>query len=382
MTINNPLAVITPYFPPVIGGAENQLRIIIKDIARQSINVDLYTSSVPGGPESIPFVKVIPCSPAIGDCSRWRQDLLQNLVNSGTTYACAIVLLSSVCPPAAVQAAKYLASRNVRVVLRLSSEGRFRELPQSDRTILSQIADFVVHSELEANTLIQGGIPPSRVHVVFNVVNEEFLQVDLPDVKHHHLGRRILFVGRLDPKKRLDLLLDAWGIAEKLFPFARLRIVGSDKWEIWKGKEPLRSTLSLKLENLGLKHIEFVPESTPERLINEYLSADVAVNPSGNEGMSNFILEAMAMGLPVVCSDIGANSFVVDGQNGWKFRSGDVTSLAHAITRALSAKSEHLSRIGDKNTTWVRGNSSPAMPSSPYLKILNPEEENSKRANR
>jgi glycosyltransferase involved in cell wall biosynthesis len=69
-----------------------------------------------------------------------------------------------------------------------------------------------------------------------------------------------------------------------------------------------------------------------------YRLLDVFVLPSIIEGFSLAILEAMALGLPVVCTDAGGNAEAVrDGVNGFLFRPGDSNALARGIDRLLPA---------------------------------------------
>ncbi len=62
----------------------------------------------------------------------------------------------------------------------------------------------------------------------------------------------------------------------------------------------------------------------------------VVVLPSVAEGMSNVLLEAMARGIPVIASDIPANSVLVDsGESGWLFPSSDPEALASLLSSVL-----------------------------------------------
>ena len=110
------------------------------------------------------------------------------------------------------------------------------------------------------------------------------------------------------------------------------------------------SELKQQTERLGLcNHVDFVGEK--EDVITYYHQSDLLVLPSESEGMSNVLLEAMASGLPIIATDIGANVELigekieeVTGGEGSKYcicSNGilvpprDANSLAEAIKRLL-----------------------------------------------
>jgi L-malate glycosyltransferase len=72
-----------------------------------------------------------------------------------------------------------------------------------------------------------------------------------------------------------------------------------------------------------------------------YAGLDVYVQPSLSEGFSNSILEAMAAGCPVVATEAGGNSDVLqDGLNGYLFPVGNCALLAECITKILDSKEQ------------------------------------------
>ena len=74
--------------------------------------------------------------------------------------------------------------------------------------------------------------------------------------------------------------------------------------------------------------------------------ADLYISPSHVDGSSVSLMEALACGLPCLVSDIPANKeWVVEDENGWLFRDGDVNALAEKILAALSQR-QKLPEIG------------------------------------
>jgi glycosyltransferase involved in cell wall biosynthesis len=119
----------------------------------------------------------------------------------------------------------------------------------------------------------------------------------------------ILFVGRLHERKGLDLLLPIFKDVLKEAD-AVLRIVGSG------GQERV---LKAQVENLGIqKNVEFLGYLSDSEMQKQYSEASIFVSPSRYEGFGITLLEAIASGLPLVATDTGISSRVVeDGKNGF-----------------------------------------------------------------
>ena len=111
----------------------------------------------------------------------------------------------------------------------------------------------------------------------------------------------LLCVSRLVPRKRVDVLVDAFAAIADKFPNARCVIVGSGPEEA-----PLRA----RCEALGVSsRVEFAGFAQDVRFF--LLSSDIYVSPSEREGLPLTILEEMAVGLPCVVTDIGGNNELV-----------------------------------------------------------------------
>jgi glycosyltransferase involved in cell wall biosynthesis len=142
----------------------------------------------------------------------------------------------------------------------------------------------------------------------------------------------VLFVGRLEWIKGIDLLLDAWPEVIRSCPRARLRIAGE-------------GTLGKALRRSPPRGVEFLGCTNDTRSL--YRTADVFVLPSRSEGLSNALLEAMATGLVVVATAVGGNVEVIhDGKNGVLVPARKPAALASAIV-ALTGDPERRRVLGD-----------------------------------
>jgi len=110
-----------------------------------------------------------------------------------------------------------------------------------------------------------------------------------------------------------------------------------------------------KITEAGLSpYIRYAGDITGHDLRDHYLSSDIFILPSYAENLPNSLLEAMAAGLPVVVSDVGAIPEVVkDGLNGFIIRPGNIDSIAEKVV-ILVQDSELRKAMGSRNIQLVK----------------------------
>ncbi len=167
------------------------------------------------------------------------------------------------------------------------------------------------------------GIPPEKIVVIENGVMDV---PDLPEPKKD--PDTILFIGRLEERKGIWVILSAMEQLKTSHPKARLRLVG---------KNLLGSQLDRFIEDHGLTdRITQTGYVHDPFLRRELANAAVLVVPSLLEGFGLIAAEAMLAGTCVVVSDsAGLRSIVKDGKTGLMFRSGDAIDCAKQIANAL-----------------------------------------------
>ena len=136
--------------------------------------------------------------------------------------------------------------------------------------------------------------------------------------------RRLLYSGRLNPVKRVDLLLDAFAAIADERPAWDVVIAGAGPLEA-----ELRARVPLALQS----RVHWTGFLNPQELRNAYHACDALVLPSEREPWAVVVQEAMAAGLPVVASHVvgAAHDIVEQGVSGRIFTSGNLPELIDAL---------------------------------------------------
>ncbi|MBV9896638.1 MAG: glycosyltransferase family 4 protein [Chloroflexi bacterium] len=144
----------------------------------------------------------------------------------------------------------------------------------------------------------------------------------------------VLFVGNLEPRKQVDVLLRAVAQVRKQIAAARLLVVGSGESA---GAEDQTARLVRLTTDLGLGDaVEFMGQLSEDELLDAYAAADMFALASSSEAQGIVALEAMACGLPVVATEVGGLPATIDeGRTGFLVPPGDVAALAQRILGVL-----------------------------------------------
>jgi glycosyltransferase involved in cell wall biosynthesis len=173
----------------------------------------------------------------------------------------------------------------------------------STMAIAGQIDIRVVISEGGRKRLLGAGIPPEKIRLIRNGIDlERFRPVA------DRGSKKILFAGRLDPVKRPALLAD---IAVELW---RLRPAKDYRFLV-AGDGPEAGALRSRVARAGVEAL-FTMLGMVEDMPPLLAEADVVVVPSQAEGIPLIVLEAFAVGRPVVCARAGAAAEAVDAETG------------------------------------------------------------------
>lgn len=198
----------------------------------------------------------------------------------------------------------------------------------------TRAAAVVVHSEAMRARAIAAGVNATKILLLPHGV----------DVASYAPRRdagqttRLVAVGRLSIEKGFDLLIDALVAADTTSPWS-LEIVGDG---------PLKADLAERIDRAGLSDRVTLLGALPQSLVRERLCrADALVVPSRREGFNVVALEAMAAGLPIIGTRVGAlPSLVDDGRTGVLVPPEQPAALAGELVR-LIGKRQELQQMGD-----------------------------------
>ena len=197
----------------------------------------------------------------------------------------------------------------------------------------------------------------TEVHVISN-------GVATPEKAIYHQARSTIVLGtaaRISPQKKLEDLIAALHLAHSQMPPYELRVAGGAEW----GCEQYAEVLKRSAEGLSVVWLGDVQE------MNGFLtSLDVFVMISEPAGCPNASLEAMAIGLPVIATDVGGvNEQVVDGENGRLISRSDLQGLADAIVECAS-KLQLRERYGHASRRHVETHFSLKRMADEYQRVL------------
>jgi len=193
----------------------------------------------------------------------------------------------------------------------------------------------------------------SRYRIIPNGVDCGFFADGSPIAEFGDGKRNILFLGRLEKRKGLPFLLEAFALVKHDFPNTRLVVVGGDGG--------LRSVCELYVERNRLADVVFTGYVPDEAKPRYFRTADIYCAPNtGGESMGIVLLEALAAGVPIAASRIeGFSEVLTDGGEGLLVQPRDSQALAAALKRLLSdqglrKKMGHEAQKTAKRYDWAR----------------------------
>ncbi len=183
----------------------------------------------------------------------------------------------------------------------------------------------------------------SKIHVVRCGVEEALLGASATPVPG---APRLVCVARLNEQKGHLLLMEAAGqLAAQGVPFELLLV----------GDGPLRPQLESVIREKGLENqVRIAGWMSGDQVREAILASRALVLPSFAEGLPVVIMEALALGRPVITTAIaGIPELVESGQTGWLVPAGSVDALVPALRAALQASPEELGQMGRAGAALV-----------------------------
>ena len=324
------------YPPDLTGGAERQAQLQAEALTRLGLVVEVVCPRRPGtksGPIQgiqvyrLPFINQRPLRTA-----SYVVALFMFLLFRGRRFQMFHVHLAYFQADVVVIAAGVVRRP---VWVKVAASGQFGEIAR-----MAPLAGFTRYVGLRHATRLQAvspgiaeelaaiGVPRSRIVRIPNGVDVSLYKPGGPTARvdlRHALdlpidGTILLFAGRFARHKGISDLLTAWSSLN--LPGTWLVLVGSN--ETFDPEGPIEMLPGV------------IVRTWTDDLLSYYLAVDALVLPSHTEGMSNVILEAMACGLPVIATRVGAASeLITDGSNGLLVNVGASSELARVLKRLV-----------------------------------------------
>jgi glycosyltransferase involved in cell wall biosynthesis/phosphoglycolate phosphatase-like HAD superfamily hydrolase len=231
------------------------------------------------------------------------------------------------------------------------------KLPWYVRVFLSKVDAFVAITEFGKKGIVTAyGVPPKKVHVVYNGVDEQFKPATLPKEeirsilkeKYNFPPTYILCVSRFDPHKNILRLLEAYKkIIDDGFT-GYLVFVGGRHMPEYSNK------IDQLIESLDLKERVFIaPHIEEGDMPLVYQASELLIFPSLYEGFGLPIIEALACGVPVVSSHIDALK-EVSGGHALFIDPYDISAITKGLKEGYSTPREVIEEgiSWSKKFTW------------------------------
>jgi len=364
---------IVPRFHPVIGGTETIVKLISEELARRGHKVIVYTSDI------------------LDDCHRQKEKSLElnsvkvyylkNLSNKLAWYK--FFFTPSIFHQFRKELKKfdiihlhnfrtfqniiaYHYSRKYKVPYILQAHGNLpRIMPQKSLKwlydfffgyrLLRDAKKVIALNQKEVEQYKSMGVPEENIEIIPNGINlSEYNDLPLKGSfrKKFKIGdndRIILFLGRINRIKGVDILIMAFTqIIEKLDD-VKLTIVGPDDGNL--------SELQNLVKDLGVeKKVTFTGPLYGVKKLEAYVDADVFVLPSRYDTFPMSVLEAYSCGKPIIASNVGGmKDLVIDGVTGLLFATENTRQLTGALFSMLEDNTR-AEKMGLKGKQFIKEN--------------------------
>ena len=203
----------------------------------------------------------------------------------------------------------------------------------------------------EKISIVPPGVDLNRFKPMNQRQAREYLGVPADDAM-------ILFVGRIQPLKGIDILMRALALVQKREPALTknicVSIIGGDPNPDSEIEQAEFERLEVLRAELGMSDlVTFLGAKDQDTLVYYYSAAEIVVMPSHYESFGLVALEAMACGTPVIASDVGGLSFSIeDGYNGYRVPDRDPQALAVKIILLLKHRVLR-DQLGEQARAWV-----------------------------
>jgi D-inositol-3-phosphate glycosyltransferase len=220
--------------------------------------------------------------------------------------------------------------------------GEKQVLRHADRVIVATIAEltqlrFLYRANASKLTVIPPGVDVSHFYPIPADEAKRYVGLKPED-------RMVLFVGRIEPLKGLDTLIQAMsGLELSGHQRVHLAIIGGDPAASPREMSGEMARLQKLCDDLSVgQTVVFLGKRDQDKLPYYYSAAELVVMPSHYESFGMVALEAMACGTPVIASEVGGLAYLVkDGETGFTIPDQEPDTLCEKISWLLNDRELH-----------------------------------------
>lgn len=232
-------------------------------------------------------------------------------------------------------------------------KGEYDVLRLADKIVAATPAElaqlqWLYRADTEKMVIIPPGVDISRFYPIPQDEAKEYIGV-LP------CEQVLLFVGRIEPLKGIDTLIDALAILRQQGLEMCLSVIGGDPDAGEQGISTEMARLHMIRERAGMGDlVAFLGKRSQDTLPYYYSAVEAVVVPSHYESFGMVALEAMACGTPVVASQVGGLAYLVqDNETGFTVPVDDPVALADKLA-ILMTDHELRARMGAKAADFAK----------------------------
>lgn len=353
---------VTPFYSPSIGGVETIVKQSVEELARRGHEVFVVTTNLNNRLQKIADKGIY----NEGNVTIIRLDthmlrvgyasIMKGLKDTINRLKPDIVHCHNL-HPHLFQAVRWKDSINYRVVAQLHYPiatgidhllARILLKPTLYylKLVSNNVDAFIVHTNIELSWLRGIGIADDKIFKV------KYPSISIDLIKRYCCKKDrekfAIYIGRIDKRKGLHILLQAISLLKSRFNI-KFIIAGP------KSDEKYYSQLKLMQSRLGLKDVEFI-DPLPDNEKYEFMSkAQLFVHPALLDYTPVTLIEAQALGLPVVASAVGGiPELIKHGSTGLLVKPGDPKELATALNSLLDNTA--LTKMREEAVSWITEN--------------------------
>ena len=198
------------------------------------------------------------------------------------------------------------------------------------------------------------GADRNKTDIIYSALDLDFLKTYKKNNYEPHRPFRFLSVGRFHWVKGYQYSISAIANLKKIDQNIHYLIVTNNS---------ISEEILYQIDDLSLNNnVEIVYPDSQDKVYKLMRESDCLILPSVQEGISNVVLESMAIGLPIISSDCGGRKEIInDGRNGFYFPARDSLALEKLLLKVINLENKERGRIIRQGQMYIKQNLNPKL---------------------